>query len=81
MEVNVTTDKDEDTWSGNALTFPTPEKARDYARALLGRWTLVRWWRVLDENDKIYHTNKHQPEGESDENGNLDAGNSTDSTE
>lgn len=76
VQVNVTTDKDEDTWTGNAVVYPTPEEAMEAARDLFMRWTLVRWWRVVDEDDKVYHTNKH---GEADEN--LALNNSTPGTE
>jgi hypothetical protein len=79
IQVNVSTDKDDDTWSGNSVTYPTPEEAMDAAKDLFMRWTLVNYWRVVDETDKVYHTNKHKPEGEADEN--LATDNSTPSTE
>lgn len=34
-------------WVGNQLTFPTKEKAEEYARDLYSRWTAVREWRVV----------------------------------
>ncbi len=36
------------TWCGNALTFDTVDKAKDYARDLYSRWTAVREWRVVE---------------------------------
>ncbi len=68
VQVNVAGDKDDDTWTGNAVTYPTPEEALEAARDLFMRWTSVNYWRVVDANDKVYHTNKHKPEGEADEN-------------
>ena len=35
-------------WCGNALTFPTREKAREYARDIYNRWILVRETRVVE---------------------------------
>lgn len=64
IQVNVAGDKDDDTWTGNSVTYPTPEEARDAAFDLFMRWTSVKYWRVVDEDDKVYHTNKHKPEGE-----------------
>jgi hypothetical protein len=60
MQVNVSGDKDEDTWSGNALLFPTPEAAEEYARDLFMRWTQVKFWRVVDENGWCHATNKEK---------------------
>lgn len=36
-------------WTGNALTFDTVEKAKQYADNLFMRWTAVREWRVIEE--------------------------------
>ncbi len=58
IQVNVSGDKDEDTWSGNALLFPTPEEAEEYARDLFMRWTQVKFWRVIDEVGKCHASNK-----------------------
>jgi hypothetical protein len=35
-------------WVGNALRFDTVDAAKEYARNLFDRWTLVREWRVID---------------------------------
>ena len=78
VQVNVASDKDDDTWTGNAVTYPTSEEAMEAARDLFMRWTMVDYWRVVDETDKVYHTNKHQPEGEADEN--VAPDNSTDAS-
>ena len=64
IQVNVSGDKDEDTWTGNAVLFPTPTEADEYARDLFMRWTAVKFWRVVDENGKCHASNK---EGETDE--------------
>lgn len=37
-------------WCGNGLTFDSEEKAEDYARDLMSRWTLVQNWRIIDAN-------------------------------
>lgn len=58
IEVNVTTDKDEDTWSGNAVRFSDDDDARRNAKDLFFNWTLVRFWRVIDEDNKVIHSNK-----------------------
>jgi hypothetical protein len=60
IEVNVSSDKDEDTWSGNAIRFSDPDEAKDNAKDLFMRWTSVRFWRVIDENDKVIHSNKEK---------------------
>jgi len=51
-------------WCGNALKFATREEAKEYARNLFARWTLVREWRVIDtENDAVLaHVNWSVPE-------------------
>lgn len=59
-QVNVSGDKDEDTWTGNALLFPTLEEAEEYARDLFMRWTSVKFWRVVDENGKCHATNQEK---------------------
>ena len=40
-------------YCGNGLTFPTVDKASEYARDLFGRWTLVTAWRVVDAEGKV----------------------------
>ena len=40
-------------YCGNGLTFPTVDKASEYARDLFGRWTLVTAWRVVDTEGKV----------------------------
>lgn len=79
IQVNVASDKDDDTWTGNSVTYPTPEEAMEAARDLFMRWTAVNYWRVVDADDKVHHTNKHQPEGEANEN--LATDNSTDDSD
>lgn len=36
------------TWAGNGMEFSDIDKAVRYARDLMGRWTLVTDWRVID---------------------------------
>jgi len=38
-------------WCGNALRFDSIDEAKEYARDLFARWTLVREWRVVDTED------------------------------
>jgi hypothetical protein len=38
-------------WAGNALKFETEAAAQDYARDLWSRWTAVRAWRVVRQDD------------------------------
>jgi len=40
-------------WSSNGLVFATVDEARDAARDLMGRWTLVRDWRAIESNDPV----------------------------
>lgn len=37
-------------WCCNALRYETQAEAEAEARDLAGRWTLVRAWRVVDDN-------------------------------
>jgi hypothetical protein len=62
IQVNVLTDRDEDTWTGNSLLYPTDTDALTAAVNLSERWLLVRFYRVVDENNMVWHTNK-QPKG------------------
>jgi hypothetical protein len=38
---------------GNGKTFDTVDDARAYAWDLMGRWTLVRDWRILNATGKV----------------------------
>lgn len=58
VQVNVASDRDDDTWSGNAITWTDPEEAKAAAKDLYMRWTQVNYWRVVDEDDKVSSTNK-----------------------
>lgn len=58
VEVNTAGDPP-DSWAGNAILHDTDEEALAAARDLFMRWTAVKWWRVVDEDGKVYHTNKH----------------------
>ena len=52
VQVNTYGDKP-DAWSGNAVTYDTPEAAAEAAKDLFYRWTAVQHWRVVDENDNV----------------------------
>lgn len=39
-------------WCGNGLTFDTIKETKDYAVDLMGRWTSVSDWRVVDVKGK-----------------------------
>jgi hypothetical protein len=39
-------------WCGNERRFATREEAEAYAKDLAWRWTLVRDWRVVEEEDE-----------------------------
>ena len=43
-------------WVGNALTYLTAEVAEKAARDLFSRWTAVKFWRVIDKDDKVLTT-------------------------
>jgi hypothetical protein len=58
IQVNVASDKDDDTWSGNAITWTDPGEAETAAKDLYMRWTQVNYWRVIDEDDKVINSNK-----------------------
>lgn len=38
-------------WAGNALRFDDIDAAKEYARDLFARWTLVTAWRVVVADD------------------------------
>jgi hypothetical protein len=40
-------------WSGNQVTYDSLEEAVAAAKDLMGRWTLVTDWRVVDANDHV----------------------------
>jgi hypothetical protein len=39
------------TWAGNGLRFATSAEATAYAQDLMMRWTSVRNWRVVEQED------------------------------
>jgi len=45
-------------WCGNGKKFATVELAETYARDLWSRWTLVRSWRVIDDDQKVWEESK-----------------------
>lgn len=60
VQVNVLTDKDDDTWTGNAMVYDSHEQALEAAVDLSGRWFLVRFYRIVNEKDQVFSTNKPQ---------------------
>jgi len=40
----------EPVWTGNAIKHETFEAAEEAAKDLFGRWTAVKFWRVIDSN-------------------------------
>lgn len=57
VEVNTAGDPP-DSWAGNAIRHDTAEEAEAAAKDLFFRWTAVKWWRVIDEDDTVHYTNK-----------------------
>lgn len=47
-----------DSWAGNAIEHETAEAATEAAKDLFMRWTAVRFWRVVDENETVVATNQ-----------------------
>jgi len=60
VQVNVLTDKDDDTWTGNAMVYDSHEQALEAAVDLSSRWFLVRFYRIVNEKDQVFSTNKPQ---------------------
>ncbi len=46
-----------DSWAGNAITHASRAQAEIAAKDLAGRWTAVKFWRVIDQNDKVVASN------------------------
>lgn len=54
FRVQVNTHGDpEDSWAGNAITHASRAQAKNAAEKLFDRWTAVKHWRVIDQNDKV----------------------------
>ena len=45
----------EDSWATNALKYDTVEEAEAAAKDLFGRWTAVKFWRVMDAEQKTVY--------------------------
>ena len=43
----------EGSWNGNAKIFDTAEEAETFVKDLFQRWTAVRLWRVIDQDDNV----------------------------
>ena len=50
VEVLATGEKN---YSGNGLRFATKEQAEEYALDLMGRWTAVEQYRVLESEEPV----------------------------
>ncbi len=42
----------EDSWATNAIKYDTVEDAIEAAKDLFGRWTAVKFWRVMDADQQ-----------------------------
>lgn len=58
-KVEVVTDNS-GTWAGNSLCFETQDKAIEYALDLNSRWTMVKYWRVIEINDQGHRRETHR---------------------
>ena len=52
VEVNTYGDP-EGSFVGNAITHASRAQAKIAAEDLFGRWTAVKFWRVVDQDDKV----------------------------
>lgn len=60
VEVNTYGDGTKDgepVWTGNAVKHEAPEIAETAAKDLFGRWTAVKFWRVINSNGTVISTN------------------------
>lgn len=54
-QVNTYGDR-EGVFTGNAVDFDTADKAIAAAKDLFQRWTAVKFWRVVDEQETVIST-------------------------
>ena len=52
VQVNTFGDHD-GVFTGNAMVYETADEAEAAVRDLFQRWTAVKFWRVIDENDAV----------------------------
>ncbi len=45
----------EDSWATNAMKYDTVEAATEAAQDLFGRWTAVKFWRVMDADKQTVY--------------------------
>ena len=45
----------EDSWATNAIKYDTVEEAEAAAQDLFGRWTAVKYWRVMDADQQTVY--------------------------
>ena len=45
----------EDSWATNAIKYDTVDIAVDAAESLFSRWTAVKFWRVMDADQKTVY--------------------------
>lgn len=45
------------TWTGNAIRFNEADECEEAARDLFMRWTAVKYWRVIDDQDVVHASN------------------------
>ena len=53
IQVNTYGDRNENTWTGNAVTYASQAQAEYAAENLFMRWTGVKHYRVVDQNDTV----------------------------
>ena len=57
IEVNTAGDPPE-SWAHSAIRFDDADEAHGYAKDLFMRWTAVKYWRVIDDDDNVAFSNK-----------------------
>ena len=53
IQVNTYGDTSEDIWTGNAKVYDTESAAVEAVKDLFMRWTAVRHYRVVDDNETV----------------------------
>ena len=57
VQVNTYSDGNENVWTGNSVTYDTVDDAVEAAKDLAQRWTLVRYWQVIDATGDLQDGN------------------------
>jgi len=56
VQVNTYGDRD-GVYTGNAVKHPDLDTATEAAKDLFFRWTAVKYWRVIDDNQQVIASN------------------------